>query len=778
MVTNGSDGMLIAVAREVNDVLTELKSSLDTSLSPHRLALRKLGTDGMGWSNTPYNDDAFRLWSDMLRRNPDDLETLHHLAIMHHARAIDREAGKRPSESDADWTAALTYWTQLWQSDGFWDGIAAAACKGAKRDAIDALRRRFPELLLRIQFDIAFDSVTQPHRSTYHLRLVDASQFPEENKDQVRREAYDAILKAVPNAVWQPDMLDPVVLKQGTDVIEHYLDLDPGCLPALEDAVRLQARLLRAHYTDLQAAGEDSPERGNLLQTFLADAAKWRPYFDQLVPLGEQSAEDVRQKLCLWYRVMGDVHRALDKDAEAVGYYEQGTAVVSDDDEQRRCHRKAGETRAYVAREKAGAGAVEAISLCDEIRTTPDLSPKALRFLANAYTLLKEFDTSEALCRQALECEFDTADLADFDEFQQEQTLLREMLEMVGQARRRHAAEKYIDKARPHIEDGRYQSALLLLDKAIEVAPDAPLAWFLRCQCHLNLDHPHEARRDLDQFRGLATADESSDGIAAADQLEEEVRAKEQLVADFGLEGLRLRREAAECLRREDFEQAAQLLRQATQFAAGAGRQVIHEGLSVVLTRWATTEVNTMMKDKSSLPDSDAMVCRRAIERLEEAVRLDPNSDQAQLNLDAARKVHADISNVLQQKAGISAKFGSEDAFQIRQEAIDKFNNDQHSEAIALLRQALEMSKASCGAAGALQIRKDLSIALTSYAIDMVNSTQAGGGGDPLKLLQLLSALTEAKKLLTEAIGLDPDNARARDNLRTVEQMLRQFGQH
>jgi len=777
VVINRSDCALAATAREVSDVLTELNGALDTSVSPHRAALRQLGVDGMGWTSAAYGDDALKLWSDVLRRNPADLETLHHLAIVHHARAIDREAGKRPSESDADWTAALTYWTQLWQSDAFWDGIAAAACKGAKRDAVDALRQRFPELLLRIHFDIAFDSLTQPHRSTYHLRLVDASKFPVECRDGVRRKTYDALLKGVPNAVWQPDVLDPAVLKQGTDVIEHYLNLDPACLPALEDALRLQVRLLRAHYTDLQAAGEDSPERRSLLQTFLADAMKWRPYFDQLVPLGEQAAEDVRQKLCLWYRVMGDVHRALDKDAEGAGYYERGSAVASDDDEQRCCRRKAGETKAYVAREKASPGAAEAKSLCDAIRGTPDLSPRALRFLANAYMLLEEFDTAEALCRQGLECELDTADLDDFDEFQKEQPLLQEMLEMVGRARRRHAAEKYVDKAGPHVEAGRYQPALLLLDKAVEVAPDAPQAWFLRCQCHLSLDHPQEARRDLDKFRSLVTAEESSDGIAAADHLEEEVRAKEQLVADFSVEGLRLRREAAERLRREEFDQATQLLRQAAQCASAAGRRLIHAEWSVVLSRWATTEVNAMMKDKSSSLDSDAAVCRRAIGRLEEAVRLDPANDETQSNLDAARKVHEDVSRALGQKADVLARFGTEEAFRIRQEAIDKFNDGRHDEAIALLRQALETSRASSGFAGAPQIRKDLSIALASHAIDTVNSAQTGGSG-AMGLMRLLAVLTEARTLLTEAIELDLDNSRARENLETVERLLRQVGRH
>ena len=220
---------------------------------------------------------------------------------------------------------------------------------------------------------------------------------------------------------------------------------------------------------------------------------------------------------------------------------------------------------------------------------------------------------------------------------------LRDMLDIVAKTRRSDAAGKYVEKAQPHLDAGRYQAALLLLDKAIEVAPDAAHAWFLRCQCHLSLDHPRESRRDLEEFRSLVTAEESSEGIAAADHMEEQLRSKEQLVADFSVEGLQLRREAAECLRREDFEQAAQLLQQAARCAAVAGRQVLHEELAVVLTSWATAEMNVMAKDKTSSLESDAAVCRRSIERLEEALRLDPANDHTQSNLDTARTIYNKI---------------------------------------------------------------------------------------------------------------------------------------
>src|SRR5207253_3008492 len=120
---------------------------------PERLALSDLGLTKDGAVITPYNDQAFQVWYDDLRSAPGNLRTLHHVAIMHHARAIDREKSNTPQQSDEDWQKALEYWHRLWSADEFWARVAEIACKnGSQKDkrAVVELRERFPVLLLRM----------------------------------------------------------------------------------------------------------------------------------------------------------------------------------------------------------------------------------------------------------------------------------------------------------------------------------------------------------------------------------------------------------------------------------------------------------------------------------------------------------------------------------------------------------------------------------------------------------------------------------------------------
>ena len=235
-----SESACKSLASQVYETLGALAGELDASLNPHRFAMGQLGVNAMGWTKTPYNMEAFRLWSALMSRPPVESSTLHHLAIMHHARAFDREATDDPTSADADWEAAMGYWHRLSQVDSFWDQIASIACRNTKRDAVDALRANLPHLILQVHFDIAFDPATSTHRAKYHVRRAMHSPFAKEACEAVRHNTYAQFIRQIAANVWQVDMLDPEVLKQGTDRIQAYLEIDPGCIPALEDALRLQ----------------------------------------------------------------------------------------------------------------------------------------------------------------------------------------------------------------------------------------------------------------------------------------------------------------------------------------------------------------------------------------------------------------------------------------------------------------------------------------------------------------------------------------------------------
>ncbi len=347
------------LALKVDQVLEGLQGELDASMNPHQVALQGLGwTHSLGYTPTPYNDAAFELMSELISRNGGDLEALHRLALMHHARAIDLETGEDPSQSDPDWQAAERYWYELWKSDAFWDRIAELACKNASRAAVDLLRERFPELFLHVRYDVAFHEATKTGRARRHIDSVIGSPFPEDSKSSVRRDVYEKHIGELPHSVWREDMLEPGIIEDAMQVIQQFLNLDPGCVPALADALRLQVRLLLTHYHELQALSEDNEaERTRLLNTLRESAEHWMEYFEQLVDVSDALEEDVRHKLCHWYRVMGEVLCALDREEEAIAFYEWGVkAGCEEDDEKQRCVNAVGRTYAFVARERVHNG--------------------------------------------------------------------------------------------------------------------------------------------------------------------------------------------------------------------------------------------------------------------------------------------------------------------------------------------------------------------------------------------------------------------------------------
>jgi len=621
--------------------LDTLHGELDAAANPHRMALRHLGlTDAFSGARTPYHQDAFAVWSDLRRRNSSDWESAHHLAIMHHARAFDLEFGAHPEESDVDWAAAMELWHRLWQADGFWEGKAASTASRIPPGVWRSLREQLPTLLLTLHYDIAFDAAqARVHRAKYHLGLVHAAPYPSDAKEAVQRDAYTRFISVVPPAVWQFQETNPETIKVGTDRIEAFLALDPGCVPALEDAVRLQARLLSAWNTDLGAMGDDKRKRKQLLQTVRAAADRWRPYFDQLAGV-RQLDEEVRQKLGRWYRLMGDVHCALDQEETSIGFYAQGVkSTLPEDDEHRRCRNEVVETRALVARELAGGKKPNAKSYCDDVRRSPDLTIKAHFLLANAYAVLEEFDAAEAVCERGLSIEPQVNDVEEIEEQARGHQHLEELLSHVRQGRSIRQAKELLDKAMELIKADREPDALPLLNRAAILAPELAMVYFVRCQCHITLLDPDEAREDLVAFRRLV---DSKEGKQAAAKLQEPLDQLAEQIRKFGREGLKWRRLAIEAANAEQFERAAELFRKAIEQCPGPGEQELQHGLATVLTNHAITKVNAAMGDGSLLRTAKKAACREALSLLQDAVFLNPGSPQI-------RKAMADLNGVIAQ---------------------------------------------------------------------------------------------------------------------------------
>lgn len=751
------------IALRVDQALEALQGELDITANPHQLALKSLGwTYNLGYTPSPYNDDAFNLMSELLSRsNGEDVEAKHRLAIMHHARAIDLEGDGKADASDADWEAALRYWYELCESDAFWDRIADAACKSGKRDPVDELRMQCPELILRIQYDIAFHPDTKVSRARYHVKSVLGSPFSDEIKNEVRRGVYGRCTGELPVELWREDVLDPDVIKEGVKVISSFLELDPGCVPALEDALRLQVRMMTHIYTELQAVSGDDSKRTGFLNSLRESCDDWYEFFEQLVFVADTLDEDIRYKLCLWCRVMGQTLFALGEHERAADLYDHGVlAGCEEDDEWRRCSNALGYTHAYIAREYAHGGRAGARHYCDQVRERDDLCVSAHFILANAYSLLHEFDIAEDVCRKGIAIEPDISNEEEFDNNERDRRNLYDMLDSVKRERRRYQVHQLLNKATDYLRDENFVKAIPLLDMAVDLDPEEEASYFLRCQCNLALDNVYAAQKDLEAFKRFAgDAKEAGEMLVSIERI---IAEKVALLDKFGDAALRLRGQASRAAGNNRYEEAVALLRQAVECCNKDGRAAIGKDLAMFLTNWAVNSVNDVMEKDSKSDDTKLKVCKKALSYLEEAGKADPDSAHVKSNKVQLKQLVDNLeesAKYAHEKAKLLAEFGSERVLELRFKAVQAFNENKFGKAVTHLREALGETSFS---SGRRKIESELSMALTADAVTMVQKEGAGANS---------RVLLDARKMLEEAARLDPLNQQAVINLEMLNRL-------
>ena len=202
---------ICTMAAEVVATLGSLESYLSSSLNPDRVALADLGMDLMGWTRRCYSPKAFEIWYKQHELYPDDLLHIHHLAIMHHARAFDLEIGKNPADANDDWKRALDFWHRLHVSDAFWDELAKKACSGAVNNkGVEDLRAELPGLLLAVHYDIALDDETRDNRKSrakFHIALAQNSPFEATSRAAARAAAYTKFIMTIRDDVRRIDVL-------------------------------------------------------------------------------------------------------------------------------------------------------------------------------------------------------------------------------------------------------------------------------------------------------------------------------------------------------------------------------------------------------------------------------------------------------------------------------------------------------------------------------------------------------------------------------------------
>jgi thioredoxin-like negative regulator of GroEL len=650
-------------AESLTGLLHELRAELQVADNPERRVFAKLRPRPSGAVEEPYADDAFQPWEEMLREFPGDLRAVHHLAIMYHARAFDREVSSDPGRADGDWRRAVELWHRLWTEDAFWQGLAAGVDPGMP-DPFAAVRRGWPERLLEVHFAIAFDEGTSNYRSRFHLRLALESPFPQEIRDAVRTRAYERVTRAVPPTVWDGATFDPETLQIGLKAIGRYLELDERFLLALKDLIGLLTKLQSGYVQQTNAVGEEADGYQEKLREMQAIVRAHEPSVAHLESRLRELPPETLSHLVLWHSRAGQANRILDDFERAASHYRRAhDAALRDPSDPRaeQMRRKWLECVLLGAREQAAGdaqGEAKAKRILEEI-SKEELSPFCTMLRANVYLLLGDLDAAQRDAEQtfaALHRDRETGDFQAARDAVELEPDSRKLLDQIRGARRRRAVGSKLEAAGKALESGDAAKALHLLDEAVKMDPECGPAFFLRAQCHMAAGDAAAAGSDLGRAEAEARRREDAQALQAVATLRRKLEQLVKLYAENGgPQAFRLEQQAVEAFNADRLESAARLLREALQVARGNDKKLKKE-LAVCLDLLAVQKTNETIlalgqvgtkRPGASLRlagRDPAAGLRTAEELLEEAVRLDPGNGKARGDLTQVRTIRGQLA--------------------------------------------------------------------------------------------------------------------------------------
>ena len=665
----------------LSDLMLELRAELQVQHQPERRARATLKPNRHGWTEEPYADEAFRIWEDTLGRFPQDLQTVHHLAIMHHARAFDLEQSEDSTRADADWKRALELWYRLWSEDGFWEELARRVDPDLQ-NPFPEVRLKLPEQLLQVHFDIAFDQQTANHRARQHVKIALDSPFPHEAKDRVRLRAYERLTGGLPPAVWNAGTIDRQTLDPALQAVAGYLSLDEMFQPALADLLSLLVKVQLGYVQRINAAGAvDTPEdRQRELEDLKTADSLYDPYVERLERHIAELEPEVLSNLTQWHRLSGQAHRALDEYELAAAHYRRALASAARDDTNTLTGDELRNEWALsvilAAREDAGRGETgKARELIASTRREEGLSAECLVLRAGIWVLLREFDEARQDC-----------------------------------------------------------------NRAVQLDPDNSAIFILRAQYHLALLDVDRARADLERAERLA-ASGGSEQRDALRELRKHVDSLQQRIDLYGgVRSFQLQQQATEAFNNGQFGRAGDLLRQALRVASTDGRAELEKELRICLAKQADSPLQQAIRRLEAGDFGGARrFCDQALQIYPECYpallyraqcHLDAqNVDAACADLDLA-EVHAKrdgdrkaleaaatLRRTIQQIEQRTAEFGGAAAFHLRQQAVEAFNGGQVEQAISLLRQAISVARRG----HEQKLREELAICLDALAVRKTN---------------------------------------------------------
>ncbi|MGH3795783.1 MAG: hypothetical protein ACRDSP_12940 [Pseudonocardiaceae bacterium] len=178
--------------RALNVVARTLRSRIE-DLDPTELAYAELWRDE---ELQPWSARAEALWEQQLggqrqgggqpvaeALDADAVWTVHHLAVLHHARAYDLESTAGVEVAFPHWEKALGHWAWLHRSDRFWAELERHLTEVTGRELpagiVAGVRERLPVDLLAVHTSLATEHrLRDPDAARTHMLLVERSGFP------------------------------------------------------------------------------------------------------------------------------------------------------------------------------------------------------------------------------------------------------------------------------------------------------------------------------------------------------------------------------------------------------------------------------------------------------------------------------------------------------------------------------------------------------------------------------------------------------------------------
>lgn len=202
---------------KVNSVLRSLRNTLSDQV--HAVAYSHLQNGD--------NDEAMTLWEEHYSKNPDDLDAMHHMALIYHELAIKSEREIKWTDSAQYWEKAMKLWPKLLMHKDFWSYYSGRV-EDFSEDQAETLRKKLVKDILYINYRFYKDASYKSNnrRAAGHYQIIKNSDFPvSEIKSLLDRIGREVLSEEIKGVLVQ-DLVDQGHYNEAIERANYLLELD------------------------------------------------------------------------------------------------------------------------------------------------------------------------------------------------------------------------------------------------------------------------------------------------------------------------------------------------------------------------------------------------------------------------------------------------------------------------------------------------------------------------------------------------------------------------